>query len=152
MAMVRWRRLASTGALALALLVAGCSGDEGDSGERGSPGSVDSGSSEGGGGADGDDFAVPLAAGAEAVARSESGLFTVVQFIVPLAQRDAAIAFYDDWTQAQPDDYQRTASDGGGVSWQNAPDAEADKIIIVVLAPLEGDDFVAITLTVGPVE
>ncbi len=56
------------------------------------------------------------------------------------------------WTTAQPDDYQRIESESGGVSWQNDPEPGGDKRIIAVLSPLEGDDFVTVTLTVGPAE
>lgn len=95
---------------------------------------------------------VPLPPQADAVATSESGPITIVQFIVPLDRQDATIAFYDDWTAAQPDEYQRAAAENGGVSWQNAPETGAEKNIIAVLSPLAGDDFVAVTLTSGPAE
>ena len=80
------------------------------------------------------------------------GPFTIVQFIVPLDQQDATIAYYDDWTDSEPDEYQRIAVESGGVSWQNAPELGAEMNIIAVLAPLEGDDFVVATLTTGPAE
>ena len=83
------------------------------------------------------------------VTSSESGPATIVQFIVPLDDQDSTVAFYDDWTDAQSDVYQRIDAGGGGVSWHNDPEAGGDKQIIAVLAPLEGDDFVTVTLTMG---
>ena len=76
----------------------------------------------------------------------------MVQFIVPLDQQAATISFYDEWTESQSDAYQRVEAEAGGVSWQNAPESGAERAIIAVLAPLEEDDFVTVTLTVGPAE
>jgi hypothetical protein len=95
---------------------------------------------------------IPLADGADAVAVSETGPLKVVQYIVPLERQAATIAFYDQWTAAQADDYQRTEGETGGVSWQNAPAADGAKHIIAVLSPIEGDDFVAVTITAGSLE
>jgi hypothetical protein len=77
---------------------------------------------------------------------------TIVQFIVPIEQQEATIAFYDDWVDSEPEEHLRTEAESGGVSWQNNPDGGADKRIISVLSPLDGDDFVTVTLTVGPLE
>ena len=148
------------------LSISGCSDDDGST-ELTEP--AESGSEEVGadagdtGGSDGspDDDApeaevsgmsVPLPPAADAVATTESGPLTVVQFIVPLDQQAATISFYDAWTESQSDAYQRVEADAGGVSWQNAPEAGAERTIIAVLAPLEEDDFVTVTLTVGPAE
>jgi hypothetical protein len=38
------------------------------------------------------------------------------------------------------------------VTWQNAPGPDGERHIIAVLSPLEGDDFVAVTLTAGMAE
>jgi hypothetical protein len=95
------------------------------------------------------DLAIPLPPGADAVTSSESGPATIVQFIVPLDEQGATVAFYDEWTSAQPDEYQRIEAGSGGVSWQNDPEPGADRNIIAVLSPLDGDDFVAVTLTTG---
>ncbi len=95
---------------------------------------------------------IPLPPGADAVATSDGPPFTVVQFIVPLDQQQATISFYQDWTGAQTDEYLRTEGGGGGVTWQNDPPAGEEKRIIAILSPLDGDDFAAVTLTVGPAE
>jgi hypothetical protein len=77
---------------------------------------------------------------------------TILQFIVPLDRQEATIAFHDEWVDAQADEYQRIEAAAGGVSWQNAPEAGADRNLIAVLAPLDGDDFVVVTLTTGALE
>ena len=148
--------------LTLVLLLVGCGANGGTveqaQGER--PVDVDSqGAVEGGGpsgtdtpAADAGTLGVPLAPSADAVSTMEAGPMTVVQFIVPLDDQQATISFYDEWTGGQAEEYQRTESPSGGVSWQNTPAAGDDKHIIAVLSPLEGDDFVTVTLTVGPAE
>ena len=165
--MMRGRSFLAAG-VAVALLGAGCSDDDSSSGadsteqaDSGSDDGADSnepagdegGSSDGGDSSPGTtDIGIPLPPGADAVATTEAGALTVVQFIVPLDQQASTIAFYDDWTASQPDEYQRIEVDSGGVSWQNAPEPGADGTVIAVLSPLEGDDFVAVTLTNGPFE
>ena len=160
------KRLLAVAFLATALVAAGCG--DGDSAsepdttvepgnDQGTapPGTIDDGDGSSGGGAsppDTGDIGVPLPPGADAVATSESGSLTIVQFIVPLDQQQSTIEFYDNWTESQPDEYQRVAAESGGVSWQNSPEVGADKTVIAVLAPLEGDDFVAVTVTTGPLE
>jgi len=159
------RSVAATVTL-VALSIGGCSDDDGstepteqvDSGgeEAGAdPGNTDGGDAS----SDGDmpnaevsGISVPLPPAADAVATTESGPLTLVQFIVPLDQQEATISFYDEWTEAQSDEYQRVEAEAGGVSWQNAPESGAERTIVAVLAPLEGDDFVTVTLTVGPAE
>lgn len=98
------------------------------------------------------DISIPLADGADAVSTTRSGPLAIVQYIVPLERQAATIAFYDEWTTARSDDYRRVEAESGGVSWQNAPGPGGEKHIIAVLAPLEGDDFVTVTLTAGPAE
>lgn len=132
-------------------------GDDGDSAD----GDSDSGTDEPAGsngedaGTDGGEdsgVGVPLPPSADAVSTMESGPATVVQFIVPLDEQDATIAFYDDWTESQPDTYIRTEAETGGVTWQNDPDPGSDAYIIAVLSPLEGDDFITVTITAGSLE
>lgn len=146
-----------------ALVVAGCGDDDGGAAgsDSDSDGAGSSETTEASDSADGDDSGasatdvdidVPLAPGADAVSTTEAGTATVVQFIVPLDEQESTIAFYDDWTSDQSDEYQRIEAEAGGISWQNAPDAGSDAAIIAVLAPLEGDDFVTVTITVGSLE
>ncbi len=157
---MRWRRLLGAGGIVLTLVAAGCSDDSSGTERTGptqsvpadQPSVTEAPSGGAVGGPDLSDLTVPLPSYADGVARSESGPLTLVQFIVPLDQQDAAIAFYDEWTATQADEYQRVAAEGGGVSWQNAPDPGADRTLIAILAPLEGDDFVVVTLTTGPLE
>lgn len=153
------------GLMILGLVLAGCNGADGgtnadvieapDSATSTSGDAVGDDDAEGGNGAQAPDvegLTVPLPSSAEAVATSEAGPLAIVQFIVPLDEQQATIAFYDDWTGSQSDDYQRTESESGGVSWQNAPVTGAEKHVISVLSPIEGDDFVVVTLAVGPAE
>ncbi len=98
------------------------------------------------------ELGVPLAPAADAVTNMDSGPMKIVQYIVPVAEGEATIAFYDDWTANQAGDYVRTESESGGVGWQNVPTPGGNKQIIAVLAPLEGDEFVTVTLTVGPAD
>jgi hypothetical protein len=113
-----------------------------------------SGGSSGGGGSSVDlgDVDVPLPDWADAVAVSESGPLTVVQFIVPLDQQEATIAFYDEWTGEQSEEYLRTDSESGGVTLQTETTAGQQKTIISILSPLEGDDFVTVTVSQGELE
>ncbi len=152
--MTRTRRTAWAVALIGILLLAACStGDP--SGTQAGGGTRDvTGSESGGGGSTSsvDGMPVPLAPGADAVSTGTSGPLTTVLYVVPLDQQAATIAFYDQWTDAEPDEYLRTEAGSGGVTWQNAPDADEDKIVIQVLSPLEGDDFVSVSLAVGPAE
>ncbi len=145
------------------LFACGCTGDEDstDSTEQAVSGSQAATADGGGvdGSADSDEpnaeisgVSAPLPPQADLVATTESGPLTVVQFIVPLDRQEATIAFYDDWTESQPDGFQRVEAECGGVSWQNAPEPGAERTIIAVLAPIAGDDFVTVTLTVGPAE
>ncbi|HEC11625.1 MAG TPA: hypothetical protein ENI86_18970 [Acidimicrobiales bacterium] len=164
------RNLSRVLALALGgiLLLAACSGDS-SSDTRGTNPSSASSSDAGaiGGGADTVEGAgptaggstssvegipVPLAPGADGVSTSPNGPFTVVLYVVPLHQQAATIAFYDEWTAGQPDDYVRTEAERGGVIWQNDPDAGEDKLVIQVLAPLPGDEIVSVSIVVGPAE
>jgi hypothetical protein len=150
--------------VAVALIAVGCGGDDtatgGDAVSDEGNAAVDSGDGSSSDGQSSDagatpmigDLAVPLAPGAAAVATTESGPFTIVQYIVPLDQMEAAIAFYDDWTDTHSDAFQRTEAEAGGVSWQNSPEQGADKYLIAVTAPIEGDDFTTITFTGGPAE
>lgn len=63
---------------------------------------------------------------------------TIVQFIVPLEEWEATIAFYDNWTDDQAGDYVRTESESGGVGWQNVPAPGSDKQVIAVSLPARG--------------
>ncbi len=99
-----------------------------------------------------DDLSVPLAPDADAVSASQSGPLKTVLYNVPLDQQAATIAFYDQWTEAEPDTYLRTESVNGGVSWQTDSSAMKDKVIISVLSPLAGDNFVSVSIAVGSVE
>lgn len=135
----------------MALTLVGC-GSTSDTDDPNSASDTATATSSGAGPSASAEIAIPLAAGAAAVSTTPSGPLTIVQYTVPLDRQASTIAFYDDWTTSQSDDYQRTESESGGVSWQNAPAAGGEKHIIAVLSPLEGDDFVTVTLTVGPAE
>jgi len=80
------------------------------------------------------------------------GTATVVQCIVPLDQQAATVSFYDDWVASQDTAYNRTESEGGGITWQGVEPDGGSQTIIALLSILDGDDFVAGTLTVGQLE
>lgn len=139
----------------LASSLVACGGDDG-SAEPASAGAGAEGGNPGGDPGDGDagppdlgDFGVPLPDWADAVAVDDSGPLTVVQFIVPLEQQTATAAFYDDWVGGQEEEYLRTDSAGGAVTLQSDTGPGEHKTIIAILSPLEGDDFVTVTLTRG---
>lgn len=138
--------------MAMALGIAGCGEDTStDAADTASDATgVADGEGEGAGGASLDGVPIPLPPGAEAVTTSEAGPATIVQFIVPIDQQQATIDFYDEWTEAQAEDYIRIEAESGGVSWQNDPESGADKNIIAVVSPLDGADVVTVTLTTGP--
>ncbi len=149
--------------LILVLGLVGCGGgDSGGSGDAvrrtstdSSPGSANGSDGQSTAEAPTEDLgetSVPLAPSADGVTSMESGTATIVQFNVPLDEWQATIAFYDDWTEGQAGDYVRTESESGGVGWQNVPTPGTDKQIIAVLSPLEGDEFVTVTLTMAPAE
>ncbi len=145
---------------ALTLLLAACGGDD-DGSDAGDPSAADgtanddgegnaAGDSGQGAGVDLGDFPIPLPAGAEAVLETDAGGgITVVQFTLPLDKVEGAVAFYDDWTSNEPDDYQRSEAESGGLSWVNASGGD-DSVVIAILSRLGDDDFQAVTLTVGP--
>ncbi|MGI9613100.1 MAG: hypothetical protein ACR2QO_09335 [Acidimicrobiales bacterium] len=150
---LRWAAIG----IAVALSAAGCSDDTASdttASDVAEPTEADgdgatAGVDDGEGGESVGDLAIPLPPSADAVTSSESGAATIVQFIVPLEEQQATIAFYDDWTAAQADEYLRTEAETGGVSWQSDSEPGTDRNIIAVLSPLDGDDFVAVTLTTG---
>jgi hypothetical protein len=146
--MIRRLHFATTAVLMIVTL-AGCGGAGSDGTTSGASGTA---TESRGTGAAIADISIPLAEGADAVATSRSGPMTIVQYIVPLERQAATIAFYDEWTSARPGEYQRTEAATGGVTWQNAPGPDGERHIIAVLSPLEGDDFVAVTLTAGMAE
>jgi len=168
-------RLAIVGLALLALIVVGCGGDSSEdngapapaaddsSGDGDTASDDDSGGTNGESATDGDSagnegspaevdgVAIPLPPGADAVSVDDGAdPFIVVLFTLPLDRQDATISFYDDWTDGETDNYIRTAVDSGGVTWQNEPAPGGEMRIIVLVPPLEGDDFFPVTLTVGP--
>jgi hypothetical protein len=155
--------------IAAVSLVSACGGDsddssssptavatstEGDSDGDGGSSDGDSSSGGSGGGATVDlgDFPVPLPDWADAVTPNLSNELDVILFTVPLDQQEATVAFYADWTDSQPENYIRSDSASGGVSFQGEVEAGEEKTIISILAPLEGDDFVSVSLSRGAFE
>jgi hypothetical protein len=67
----------------------------------------------------------------------------------PADAYDSVATFYDEWTAAQPDTYQRVEAETGGVSWILS--SESDRVRIIASIPaLEGDDLASVSLTDGP--
>jgi hypothetical protein len=134
----------------LALLTA-CSGSDGqsdiDAAANGS-GDTGQGTSIAGGfaaGTDLGDFAIPAPEGG-AVARIPGGPQATVYVITyPSDRFDELVAYYDEWTSDEPDDYERREGGSGSMTWQLARPGLSR--IIVVLAPNAGEDVVSVSLT-----
>ncbi|MEZ4502408.1 MAG: hypothetical protein R3C39_07270 [Dehalococcoidia bacterium] len=145
----------------LALTLVACSSDDDSSDATAaateamtSEATASSGGAEGGSSSapDVSEIGVPLPDWADAVAVDDAGPVKVVQFIVPLDQQDETVAFYEAWVDGQPDEYLRTEGASGGLTLQSDTPEGENRTIIAILSPLEGDDFVTVTLTVGALE
>ena len=80
-----------------------------------------------------DDFPIPLAPGAQVLFSQETDGIRTALYTVTEDERDATVAFYDDWTSAQSDEFTRTEAEAGGVGWINA------QFQILVSAALDGE-------------
>ncbi len=65
---------------------------------------------------------------------------------VPVDSYDDVVAFYDDWTAAEADEYQRVEAVSGGVSWVRITDPD-NPGTIMLSAPLEGDSETLLSLS-----
>jgi hypothetical protein len=161
------RRLTTTAIVLAAVALVGCGGDDDDSGADGSSGPAassdstadDSAEDDRGGGngagadaaADLGDFPIPAPPGSTLTFTNEIDDITAHTITVPVGQMESAIAFYDDWTASEDDEYQRIVAESGGVSWVRTTGSSADSSrLILVSAPLEGDTEVLISLTDDP--
>jgi hypothetical protein len=91
------------------------------------------------------DFAIPAPEGG-AVGRIPGGdQATVYVITYPSDRFDELVAYYDEWTSDEPDDYERREGVSGSVTWQLARPGLSR--IIVVLAPNAGEDVVSVSLT-----
>jgi hypothetical protein len=157
---VRFTWLGAVVLIGAMLIATACGGDDdpdaaatsASTSESAGGGSNDDGGGSGGDGADLGDFPVALPDWAEAVSRDDSGPLKTVLFIVPLDQVDATVAFYESWTGGQSETYLRTDSESGGVSFQSGVAVGEDKTTIAILSPLDGDDFVSVSLSYGTFE
>ena len=66
---------------------------------------------------------------------------------IPADQFDAAVAFYDDWTEASSDDYQRILAQSGGVTWLRTSGLVDSPRSIAVSAVDSDQDTTFVTLT-----
>jgi hypothetical protein len=139
------------------LLLAGCSGDDDDTSSEPAPNEAadESGDGESGGGDTGGDapdlgdVPIPAPPGSVAALTTDTGEIKVYSLTFDAGDLDAVIAFYDEWTSSQSDEYQRTDAGAGGVSWVRTSGPADQGRIISVLAPLEGDSIGLATLTDG---
>ena len=148
-----------------ALLLAGCGDDDDASADTdaadteqvdaddGASASGDDDATSGGGGGGGEpadlgDFPIPAPPGSTEIARTEVEGIVAVTLSVPVDSYDDVVAFYDDWTAADADEYQRVGAESGGVSWVRTSDPD-NPGTIMLSAPLEGDSETVLSLTSG---
>lgn len=138
-------------ALLLALILMGCAGDGGADDTLGSsdPGSSSADPGETGSGeagaADLGDFPIPGPGVGEVALTTDSDEIKVYTITFAGADFESVRDFYDDWTQSEADDYQRTEAESGGVTWLAVID---DRTRIIVVSPaVEGDDIAFVTLS-----
>lgn len=137
---------------AFAIGVACSSGDDDSGAEPTSPSDGSGTNGDSSGPPELGDFPIPVPEWADAVSVDDSGPLKVVLFTVPFDQQDATVAFYEDWTADQPDEFVRTDSGGGGVTFQSEAAVGEGKSIVAILSPLAGDDFVSVSLSFGEFE
>jgi hypothetical protein len=145
--------IGATAAAAVLLVGSGCSGDD-DAASDASPADVDTGtdgeagtddadaSSGGSGGSPAgdlpdsvrDDFPVAIPEGWTVDLNAEVGITGggAAHLLYPNDDFDRIVAFYEDWTDAQPDDYSRT-------------DAPTENGEGVIFTPLTGTGTISIT-------
>ena len=142
------------------LVLAGCGGGSGDDSagsavENGDAGGSAQGDGEEngsgdtgdqfGGSADLGDLTIP-APGGGAVAEIESSEQISAYLITyPGDRLDELIDYYDKWTGDEADGYERREGTTGDITWQLAQPGLSR--IIVVLAPVDGNDLVTVTVT-----
>lgn len=107
-------------------------------------------SSNGGAAADLGDFPIPAPPNSELVFTNELEDITAHTVTVPIGDFESAIAFYDDWTSSESDDYQRVVAESGGVIWTRTTGSVDSARNILLSAPSEGDDVIMIGLTDDP--
>jgi hypothetical protein len=91
------------------------------------------------------DFAIPAPGGGGVARIPGGGQATVYLITYPSDRFDELVAYYDDWTSDDPDDYERREGGSGSITWQLARPGLSR--IIVVLAPNAGEDVISVSLT-----
>lgn len=123
---VKTRLLLAAFVALVAIALAGCGGSSDDDptsttteSSNGSAGTDDSSNTSSSGetaGVDLGTFSIPSPPGGLSVTTNELDDLTAHLVTVPADQFDAVVAFYDDWTEASSDDYQRIVAQSGGVT------------------------------------
>lgn len=156
------RRVAAAFALST-IVIAGCGGDDdgsdapADAGEEADPGGEPAAESdEGGGGATGDGvpvdlggFPIPGPPGGSNVQQIEQDGVTAYNITILAGEFDTVVAFYDEWTSSQPDEYTRIVAAAGGVSWLLSSPEPGQTRSILVSSAVEGQDTTFVSLTDG---
>ena len=107
-----------------------------DSGEGSSDGAA----------ADLDDFPIPAPPGGTDAQKIEAEGLIAYNVTISAGDFESVIAFYDDWTSSQSDEYARTETSSGGVIWVRTGGAQGT--VRSVLASAPGDrDTTFVTLT-----
>ena len=95
------------------------------------------------------DFPVPGPGVGNAALTSDSEELRAYTITFPAADYAAVVAFYDEWTATQTDDYQRTEAESGGVSWTLVSGETGHNRIIAASPALPGEDLAFVTLADG---
>ncbi|MGI9603467.1 MAG: hypothetical protein ACR2QE_16400 [Acidimicrobiales bacterium] len=122
---------------------------EPESSEDGQATIADDGDNGGGESAPADlgDFPIPAPPGGTVTFTNEVDDITAITFSLPPEDFDATVAFYDDWTDSEADEYQRVVAESDGVSWLRTSGADGTSRIIMVSAASGADDQVLVSLT-----
>lgn len=95
------------------------------------------------------DFPVPGPGVGNAALTSDSDELRAYIITFPAADYAGVVAFYDDWTATQTDDYQRIEAESGGVSWTLVSGEAGHHRIIAASPALPGEDLAFVTLADG---
>ena len=95
------------------------------------------------------DFPIPGPGVGSAALTSDSEELRAYTITFPAEDYEAIIAFYDDWTSSQTDDYQRLEAEAGGVSWTLVSGEPGHNRIIAASPGLPGEELGFVTLADG---
>ncbi len=131
------------------VMLSACGGSNGSAGttEPDTPGSNQQAGSVAGQGLG--DFPIPVPGVGNAALTSDSDELRVYTITFPAEDFEAIIAFYDEWTSSQTNDYQRIEAESGGVSWTLVSGEPGHNQIIAASPALPGEELAFVTLADG---